>query len=345
MIALSVRAGDDADYALVPETDVAASNVDNDKPGFALVLLTGIDPQDPARLLTTEAGTTASFSLALNSKPSDTVTVALSSSRPDEGTITPSSLTFTADNWKSPHVVSVTGINDDIQDGSPIFYVRTGVARSSDLGYALEPPDVQVTNQDDDSAGVHVVLAKGIDPNNPNRLVTDEYGSTATFTVALTSEPTDDVSIQLASSNTNEGTVSPASLTFTKLNYRAPQTVTVTGVNDDVVIVDGNQPFSISVAAASSTDQSFNGKFASQVQVTNRDDDTAGVIVTLMSGFTSSESGKTYTFATRLQSKLASVVTIAISSDKPAEGKPNVSSVTFTPVNWNSNQTVTWSGQ
>ena len=348
-IVLGVPTGADADYTTLPETDVPAINVDDDKPGFSLMLLTGIDPQDPGKLRTSEAGTTATFTLALNSRPSGPVTIKLFSSLPSEGTVTPDSLTFTTDNWKSPHVVSVTGVDDAIQDGSPVFFVRTGPATSSDLGYdTLDAPDVQVTNQDDDSANVVVLLAKGIDPNNSNRLVTDEYGSTATFTVALASEPTDDVSIALASSNTSEGTVSPASpakLTFTKLNYRAPQTVTVTGVNDAVMIVDGNQPFSISVGPATSTDPNYNGKFASQVQVTNRDDDTAGVIVTPTSGLITSESGKTDSFTVRLQSKPAADVTIDLSSDKPTEGKPNVSRLTFTAVNWNANQTVTVIGQ
>jgi large repetitive protein len=344
-IVLGVPTSEDADYAALPETKVPAFNDDNETPGFTLMLLSGIDPKDSNKLLTSEGGTTATFSLALNSRPLDTVVIALSSSQPGEATVTPSSLTFTQDNWQSPHVVSVTGLNDDIEDGSPVFYIRTGTATSTDLSYVLDPADVQVTNQDDDSAGVVVLLAKGIDPNNATRLVTDEYGSTATFTVALTSEPKDDVSIQLASSNTNEGTVFPVSLTFTKLNYRAPQTVTVTGVNDDVVIVDGNQPFSINVGAATSTDPSFNGKFAGQVQVTNRDDDTAGVIVSPTSGLTTSEAGKTATFTVRLQSKPSDVVTVALSSDKPSEGRPNVSSVTFTPVNWSANQTVTVTGQ
>ncbi|SVE43326.1 uncharacterized protein METZ01_LOCUS496180, partial [marine metagenome] len=39
-----------------------------------------------------------------------------------------------------------------------------------------------------------------------------------------------DVTVNLASSNTAEGTVSPATLTFTEDNWETPQTVTVTGV-------------------------------------------------------------------------------------------------------------------
>ncbi|MEI9938892.1 MAG: Calx-beta domain-containing protein [Pseudomonadota bacterium] len=345
LIVLGTPTGDDTDYAALPETDIPAANVDNDKAGFSVMLVTGIDPQDPSKLLTSEAGTTATFTLALNSKPSKPVTIPLYSSLPSEGSVIPMSLTFTPVNWQSPQTVSVTGVDDDIQDGSPLFFVRTGVATSMDPRYdGLDAPDVQVTNQDDDSANVRVVLAKGIDPLNATRLATDEFGSTATFTVALTSEPTADVSIPLVSSNPKEGTVSPATLTFTTLNYRAPQTVTITGVNDDVV-VDGNQPFSINVGAATSDDPNFNGKFASQVQVTNRDDDLAGVIVTPTSGLVTSESGKTDSFTIRLQSKPSADVSIAISSSNPAEGKPNVSSVVFTSTNWNANQTVVVTGQ
>lgn len=343
-VVLGTPGGEDPEYSLLSPRLVPLINADNDKPGFNVMLLTGIDANDPTRLKTSERGTTATFSIALSSKPSAEVSIALTSSMPSEATVTPALLTFTAENWQSPQIVSVTGVNDDSADGSPLLFVRTGVAMSEDLEYALDPPDIQVINEDDDSAGVQIVLVNGIDPQSSNKLVTDERGSTATFTVALTSKPKNDVTIALSSSNTKEGTVSPATLTFTDVNFRAPQTVTVTGVQDDVV-VDGNQPFSIVLEAASSDDPDFNGKFALQVQVTNRDDDSAGVIVEPTSGLVTSELGKTDTFAIRLQSKPSDPVTIAISSSNTNEGKPNVSSVTFTPANWSANQIVTVLGQ
>ena len=69
-------------------------------------------------------------------------------------------------------------------------------------------------------------------------LTTTEAGGTATFTVVLTAQPTADVTIALSSSDTTEGTVSPASLTFTGANWNTPQTVTVTGVDD--LLADGD---------------------------------------------------------------------------------------------------------
>jgi hypothetical protein len=90
------------------------------------------------------------------------------------------------------------------------------------------------------------------------------------------------VTIGLSSSDTTEGTVSPASVTFTTANWLTPQTVTVTGVNDS--IVDGNVAYTIVTAAATSTDTNYNGINASDVSVTNNDDDVAALIIRMPSG-------------------------------------------------------------
>ena len=58
-------------------------------------------------------------------------------------------------------------------------------------------------------------------------LVTGESGLQANFSVVLTSEPSADVTVDLSSSNTLEGTVSPASVTFTSANWDTAQTVTI----------------------------------------------------------------------------------------------------------------------
>ncbi len=65
-------------------------------------------------------------------------------------------------------------------------------------------------------------------------LITTEAGGTDTFTVVLSSQPTEDVTIGMSSSDSTEGTVSPTSLTFTIGDWSIEQTVTVTGVNDQV---------------------------------------------------------------------------------------------------------------
>ncbi|MEG3944189.1 S8 family serine peptidase, partial [Microcoleus sp. w2-18aC4] len=115
----------------------------------------------------------------------------------------------------------------------------------------------------------------GITVGPASGLITTEAGQTATFNVQLNSlniPPTGDVKIDLASSNTAEGTVSPQSLTFNSTNWNQPQTVTVTGVDD--FAIDGDQTYTIVTSPAVSTDNRFNGLNASDVAVTNNDNDS-----------------------------------------------------------------------
>ena len=98
---------------------------------------------------------------------------------------------------------------------------------------------------------------------------TTEAGGTATFTVKLNIQPTANVTIGVSSSDTTEGTVSPSLLTFTSANWNANQTVTVTGVNDS--LDDGNQSYTVVLAAASSSDSGYSGLNPNDVSVTNTD--------------------------------------------------------------------------
>jgi len=98
---------------------------------------------------------------------------------------------------------------------------------------------------------------------------TTEAGGTATFTVKLSIQPTANVTIGVSSSDTTEGTVSPSLLTFTSANWNENQTVTVTGVNDS--LDDGNQSYTVVLAAASSSDSGYSGLNPNDVSVTNTD--------------------------------------------------------------------------
>ena len=153
-------------------------------------------------LVTTEGGGTATFTVVLNTQPTASVTIGLSSSDTTEGTVSPASLTFTTANWNSAQTVTVTGVDDAIPDGDQLYSIVTAAASSSDPGYnGLDPADVLVANTDNDAPGITVNPASG--------LVTTEGGGTATFTVVLNTQPTANVTIALSSSDTTEGTVSP----------------------------------------------------------------------------------------------------------------------------------------
>ncbi len=96
---------------------------------------------------TTEAGHTTTFTVVLDSQPTDDVTIAIATSDATESTVSTPSLTFTAANWNTPQVVTVTGLQDFINDGDIIFSVLTGTASSADPNYnGLDPADVVLAN-------------------------------------------------------------------------------------------------------------------------------------------------------------------------------------------------------
>jgi uncharacterized repeat protein (TIGR01451 family) len=102
-------------------------------------------------------------------------------------------------------------------------------------------------------------------------LTTTEAGGTDSFTIVLPLTPTADVTVNLSSSDTTEGTVSPTTVTFTTANWNQPVTVTVTGVDDQVY--DQDQSYTIDFSPLSSTDNNYNGVPVNSVDVINEDDD------------------------------------------------------------------------
>ena len=227
-------------------------------------------------LMTTEAMGMASFTVSINSLPTDDVTVSLASSDINEGTVNTATLTFTDTNWTQPQTVMVTGVDDqllDLQLDTPYTIMITATSNDPDYA-AIDPADVSLVNRDDEVPGQGM-----INVNPTSGLVTNEDAQTATFTVVLGSQPSDTVTVGLSSSNAAEGTVAPASLVFDNVNYATPQVVTVTGVDDAAnPMVDGNIAYSIVTAAAVSNDRAFDGVNPSDVAVTNNDNDVQPVI-------------------------------------------------------------------
>jgi Ca2+-binding RTX toxin-like protein len=174
---------------------------------------------------------------------------------------TSTSGTLTFNGGVTSQTFTVPILQDSLVEGNETFNVALSSATGG--GTLGSPSSAVVTIVDDDVAGITVTPTSG--------LLTTEAGGKATFTVKLNSQPTATVTIGLSSSDTTEGTVSPASLTFTQSNWSTPQTVTVTGVDDQ--IVDGNIAYTIVTAAAVSTDANYNGRNAADVSVVNIDND------------------------------------------------------------------------
>lgn len=171
-----------------------------------------------------------------------------------------------------------------------------------------------------------------------------EPHSTDTFTVVLTAQPTSNVVLNLSASDASEAKINQRLLTFTRTNWNVPQTVTVTGVDDD--FADGSQesPITISVKASASENR-FDNFPAQTVTVTTADDDVAGFRVIESGGSTSvSENRTTDRFQVVLTSRPLTNVVLIFSSSNTSEATVSPTAVTFTPANWKTPKTVTVQG-
>ncbi|MCB1319121.1 MAG: hypothetical protein KDK34_02645, partial [Leptospiraceae bacterium] len=326
-IDLGAAQSEDTGYSGRSVGVVSAQNVDDENSGVTMYPTSG--------LTTSEAGATDTFLVVLNTQPVSNVVMSVNSGTPTEGTPSPGALTFTTANWNVPQTVTMTGADDSVSDGSQVYTasmtITSGLAPYTP---APVPGSVSITNTDNDTPGITVTNTSG--------LTTTEGGGTAFFTVVLDSQPTANVTLNLNSTDTTEGTV-PASITFTNGNWSTPQNVTITGVND--FEDDRNQSYQIQVTSVTSGDANYNGMTVSPVSVTNIDDDTFGITVT--PGATpviTTESAGTGTFTVVLNSRPTANVVIALTSDNTLEGTVSPASLTFTTANWNVARTVTITG-
>jgi hypothetical protein len=293
----------------------------------------GVTATPSGNLMTSESGGTATFQVSLDTAPTNDVVIAVTSSNPSEGTVSPEWLTFTTNNWHSPQTVTITGQDDAVIDGTVAYHISLTPVSGDTVYDGITVPDVSVANVDNE-AGVTIAPVAG--------LVTTEAGGTATFTVRLNTQPTADVTIGFSSSAPSEGTVSPASLTFSSSNWDQAQTVTVTGLDD--LVDDGDANYTIISAPATSADGGYNLFNAADVSVVNMDDDTAGVLVTPTSGLSVAETGTTANYTVVLQTQPTADVVVNVSSSDATEGTVSPAMLTFTASDWNTPKSVTVTG-
>ena len=259
--------------------------------------------------------------------------------------MSPAEIAFTTSNWNTPQTITVTGVNDGAADGNISTVVTVAVidAQSHDSYDGVVNQTVAVTTTDNDQAGITVTQSGG-------STGVAESGSTDTFTVVLTAQPATDVVIDVTSGDTGEATVSTAELTFTSSNWNTAQTVTVTGVNDDMD--DGNITAAITLAVDDgNSHDSYDNVANVTVSFTNTDNDTAGITIVQSDGSTVVEesTSSTDTFTVVLDSQpVSGNVFVQVTSSDTTEATitttNGLGSVQFTQANWDTPQTVTVTG-
>lgn len=210
----------------------------------------------------TEGGVTSSYTMVLDSAPTANVVIALSLSN-SSVTLSTSSLFFTTANWDSAQTITVTAVNDDLENGTHTSLISHTVS-STDLNYhGMSVSGVTTTISDNDTAGVTL---------STTAVSVTEGGATGSYTIVLDSEPTADVVVALNSNNGNIS-LSTSSITFTSSNWDTIRTVTVTAVDDSSV---ESTHTSIISQTASSSDTNYNLISIASVTVTITDNDFGG---------------------------------------------------------------------
>ena len=310
--------------------DQQSSDEDSD---YSSLRSTGVEKKTTSdSALTTEAGGTVTVQVRLTSMPLSTVTVTPTSSDNGEGQVSPDTLSFTNKNWNTYQTLTITGVDDNVTDGTQSYQIDFQLSTEDTKYSSLSVSSLSMSNKDDEVAGVVVGTISGN---------TTESGGTATFTVKLNSQPEVDVAISVSSSNTDEGTVNPSSLEFSTSNWKTSQTVTVTGVDDSSdPVVDGNTSYKINLGNTVSSSTHYNDLKSGTLELSNTDSESPGVTLS-SSSLTTSENGTNATFTVKLDQKTTSDVTINLQSDDPGEGTPSPSALTFTTSNYSSAQTIT----
>ncbi|MBT4121304.1 MAG: hypothetical protein HOA57_03575 [Candidatus Magasanikbacteria bacterium] len=238
-----------------------SSNLSSVNQTFSLVMLNAGITQSTTTLAVTEGSTTSSYTMVLNTQPTNSVVITLATSTADISLST-TTLTFTTANWDTAQTVTVTAVDDSLDEDSESVTI-SHIASGGDGNYdGISISDVTVTVTDDDTAGVTI---------SDITMSVTEGGSTDNYTAVLASEPTDNVTIALLASGA-DASISTSSIIFTSANWNTPVTVTVTATDDSTVELSETVTIT---HTATSDDTNYDAISISDVVATVTDDDVA----------------------------------------------------------------------
>jgi hypothetical protein len=302
--------------------------------------LTGFSVQETGgSTVVSEVGTVDTLSVVLDSPTEGDVILTVTSGDLGEAVVSPSTLTFTSDDWNAAQTVTVTGVDDFADDGDQVTTLTLSVVpeASDDAFDGIPSQTVVVTTTDNDEP-------PGLTITETGDTRVSENGTTDSFTVALTTQPATDVLLTVTSGDLGEAVVRPSTLTFTTNSWNLAQTVTVTGVDDFADDGDQVTALTLSVVAVAS-DDAFDGIPSRTVSVTTTDnDEPPGLTITETGDTRVSEDGTTDSFTVVLTTQPGTDVVLTVRSGDLGEAVASPSTITFTTDSWNVAQTVTVTG-
>lgn len=219
--------------------------------------------------------------------------------------------------------ISITPSEDDTAEGGETILVSMGSPTNAVAG---SPSTQTIALADNDDAGLQIGESGG------STAIT-EGGLTDTFTVKLSSKPTQNVTVTITPDAQCQADQS--SLLFTDSDWDSNQTVTLTAVDDE--IAEGSHACEVSITAAS--DDSMYAGLSDSLSLTVNDDDSAGISITQSGGSTSmSEGSGSDGIEIVLTSQPTADVTVTLSAGSQLH--LSTGSLTFSAQNWQEAQSV-----
>lgn len=287
-------------------------------------------------------GDTATFTIQLATQPTSTVEISIASSSPNEFTLSSSSVQFTSSTWNVPQTITLTIVDDDIDEDEETVDLTFSITQETAIGYIdaeIDIPTTTVTVTDDDTrnisnsrAGTNGSGRYELDESVANDAIEDNK-----FTIKLASEPTDDVIVTLVLTVSGQVTLTTSTYTFTAENWDTYQSIVATVVDDEVA-----EPATLLmglVATASSTDPKYDELQVTLNYLQINDDDTAGVTLTTSTNAVTEGNNVTYTVV--LDSEPTTTVDVAIANSDNSSISLSTSSIRFTSSTWDTPITVT----
>ncbi|MBF2755289.1 MAG: hypothetical protein ISN29_08545, partial [Gammaproteobacteria bacterium AqS3] len=274
--------------------------------------------------LSLNEGDTGQFSVRLSTLPAGAVRLALASGNEQAVTVSPAVLSFGVGDWQTPQDVTVTAVNDDdVADSSTAIAIT-----ASGADYDGVQGSIDVSVEDDDAP--ELTLSK--------TTVSLSENASGTFEVSLSQRPSGEVRVEVASADAAVATVSPAVLSFPAADWKVPQTVTVTGSDDDNGTSDTAR---INLTARGADYEGVTKSLTASVA----DDDPVGLRVS--GGTLRLVEGQSGSFSVRLNTRPSEAVSISVSSSNPAVATATPAlpaTLSFAPDSWSRPQTVTVTG-
>ena len=350
-LAITDGSTNDVAYDGVANQTVTATTVDDDpQAGFTVT-------QSSGSTAVAESGSTDTFTVVLTAEPGSDVVISVTSGDTGEATVSAASLTFTSSNWDSAQTITVTGVDDDAIDGSQDTTITLAVVDGSsddDFDSLANQTVTAATADNDEPSGGGGGGGGGSSPPLPpvklvvtqsnNSTYVSEDETTDTFTVALDTKPTANVVVLVSGNDFTELTLAPVALVFTSADWNFPQTVTATGVDDDIADGIGVTNITISVFDEPSAEEY---RFAPSISISadTYDNEVAGYTVAESGGSTVvSEDGDTDSFTVVLDERPGTNVVFSVRSQDQGEGRVSSPTLTFTTLNWDTPQTVVVTG-